>query len=78
MYATITVLLLISLETVANVGFSCVLQIQKIFGKHIHTENQNLHYKLQCSFHKTPTTKTEIVRLIDQMLWKLENDHING
>ena len=78
MYATVTVLLLISLEAVANIGFPCVLQIQKIFDNHIHTENQNLHYKLQCSFHKTPTTKTEIVRLIDQMPWKLENDHMNG
>ena len=78
MYATITVLLLISLEAVANVVFPCVLHIQKTFDKHIHTENQNLHYKLQCSFHTTPTNKTEIVRLIDQMLWKLENDHMNG
>ena len=78
MYGTITVLLFISLETIAKVDFPCVLQIQKIFDKHIHTENQNFHYKLQSSFHKKPTTKTEIVRLIDQMLWKLENDHMNG
>jgi len=75
---SITVLLLICLEAIANVDFPCVLQIQKIFYKHIHTENKNFHYKLQCSFHKTPTTKTEIVRLFDQMLWKLENDHMNG
>ena len=52
-------------------------QIQKIFDKHIYTENQNLHYKQQCSFSKTPTIKNEIVTLIDQMLWKLENDYLN-
>ena len=49
----------------------------KLFEEHVHTENQNLHYKLHCSLPKTPTTKTEIVRLIDQML-KLEDDHMNG
>ena len=38
------------MEAVANVGFPCVLQIQKIFDKHIHTQNQNLHYKLTTVF----------------------------
>ena len=61
----------------ANVDFACVPQIQKIFDKHIYTKNQNLHYKQQCSLPKTPTIKNEIVTLIDQMLWKLENDYLN-
>ena len=78
MYSTITVLLIISLEA-GQCRFSvCVPQIQNIFEEHLYIENQNLYYKLQCSFHKTPTTKTEIVRLTEQMLWKLENDHMNG
>ena len=48
--------------------FSVFMAHSKLFEEHIHTENQNLHYKLHCSFPKTPTTKTKIVRLIDQLL----------
>ena len=64
-YYSITVLLIISLE--ASHRFSVFTTDSKLFMEHIHTENQNLHYKVHCSFPKTPTTKTEIVRLIDQM-----------
>ena len=37
----------------------------KLFKEHIRTENQNLHYKVHCSFPKTPATKTEIVTLMN-------------
>ena len=58
--------------------------LSKIFERHIHTamynhlNGNNLLYNLQSGFRKTCSTETALIRLIDQLLWNLDNDEING
>lgn len=63
---------------------SVLPSLSKIFEKHIHDslysylKNTDQLYKFQSGFRKSHSTELPLIRLIDQLLFNLDKNHLNG
>ena len=58
--------------------------ISKIIERHVHNtlmkdlQNRNLIYHLQSGFRRKYSTETALIRIVDQLLFSLDNDEVSG